>query len=60
MAREGLQKLFDHELKKNTNKKVVILEETLINLEAQNAIYSTWQDTTLDSSATVILKIIIN
>jgi len=41
MAREGLQKLFDHELKKNTNKKVVILEETLINLEAQNAIYST-------------------
>jgi len=41
MARGGIQKLFDLEPEKHTNNDDFILEETLINLEAQNAIYTT-------------------
>ena len=40
MAKEGVQKLFNPETKKDSNIKF-ILEEELINLEAQNSIYTT-------------------
>ena len=40
MAKEGIQKLFDPETEKDSNIEF-ILEEELINLEAQNSIYTT-------------------
>jgi transposase-like protein len=41
MAKKGIDKLFDSELEKNTNKNDFILENSMINLEAQNSIYTT-------------------
>jgi hypothetical protein len=41
MAKQGIEKLFDPELEKSINKKDFILDEALIDLEAQNAIYTT-------------------
>ncbi|MHA1267804.1 MAG: hypothetical protein ACTSRS_21405, partial [Candidatus Helarchaeota archaeon] len=41
MAKEGIQKLYDPELEKNTINDGFILDESLINLEAQNSIYTT-------------------
>ena len=43
MGKEGVEKIFKRFLEKKN--KEFILEEELINLEAQNAIYTTWQDT---------------
>jgi transposase-like protein len=41
MAKKGIEKLFDSELEKNTNENDFILENSMINLEAQNSIYTT-------------------
>jgi len=40
MAKDGIQKLLNPEMEKDSNTKF-ILEEELINLEAQNSIYTT-------------------
>jgi len=41
MAKEGIEKLFEQETENNSNKNNFILNEALINLEAQNSIYTT-------------------
>lgn len=41
MAKDGINKLFESELENNTNNDNFILDETLINLKAQNIIYNT-------------------
>jgi hypothetical protein len=41
MAKVGINKLFETELKNNTNNDDLILDETIISLEAQNLIYTT-------------------
>jgi hypothetical protein len=41
MAKQGIEKLFDPELEKNTKEIDLILENSMINLEAQNSIYTT-------------------
>lgn len=41
MAKKGIEKLFEQETENNSNKNNFILDEALINLEAQNAIYTT-------------------
>lgn len=41
MAEKGIQKLFDTELEKNPNENDFTLEKLILNLEAQNSIYTT-------------------
>lgn len=41
MAKEGIEILFEQETENNSNKNNFILDEALINLEAQNSIYTT-------------------
>jgi hypothetical protein len=41
MAKEGIEILFEQEKENNADKNNFILDEALINLEAQNSIYTT-------------------